>query len=94
MIEDLKQQTQSYMKEIHNSENPIEKVLFSPLSTVFISCQNDQWVLVYDSVDYQPIHVFQMGNSVKDTKFLKEDQILVIDSLGMVKTFDLFWENP
>lgn len=38
MIEDLKQQTQFYMKEIHNSEKPIEKVVFSPLSTVFLSC--------------------------------------------------------
>lgn len=35
-----------------------------------------------------------MGNSIKDAKFLKEDQILVIDTLGMVKTFDLFKENP
>lgn len=46
------------MKEIHNSEMPIERVLFSPLSTVFISCQNDNRILVYDAIDYQPIHVF------------------------------------
>ncbi len=40
-----------YLKEINNSIKPIERVIFSPLFTTFISCQNDNILTVYDALD-------------------------------------------
>lgn len=47
-----------FLKEIHNSEKPIENILFSPMGTVFVTCQNDKRIVVYDSLDYSVVHDF------------------------------------
>ena len=59
LVENLKARGEMFLKEIQNSEKPIENTLFSPLKTVFVTCQNDKRVVVYDSLDYSIIHNFQ-----------------------------------
>ena len=58
LIENLKQKGEMFLKEIHNSEKPIENILFSPMGTVFVTCQNDKRIVVYDSLDYTVLHDF------------------------------------
>lgn len=55
-----------FLKEIHNSEKPIENIIFSPHGTVFVTCQNDNRVVVYDSIDYSVVHDFVVKNAVKE----------------------------
>ncbi len=89
-MENLKQKGEMFLKEIQNSEKPIENVIFSPLGTVFVTPQNDKRVVVYDSTDFSVLHDFPVNNAVKDARFLKEDQLLVVDQLGMIFNFQLF----
>jgi hypothetical protein len=37
LMENLKQKGEMFLKEIQNSEKPIENVIFSPLGTVFVT---------------------------------------------------------
>jgi hypothetical protein len=60
LIENIKQKGEMFLKEIHNSEKPIENIIFSPMGTVFVTCQNDKRVVVYDSLDYTVVHDFQV----------------------------------
>ncbi len=82
-----------FLKEIHNSEKPIENILFSPMGTVFVTCQNDKRIVVYDSLDYTVVHDFQVENAVKDARFITEDHLITVDQLGKIYNFYLFKKN-
>ncbi len=91
-MENLKQRAEMFLKEIHNSEKPIENIIFSPLGTVFATCQNDKRVVVYDSLDYTVVHDFATQYAVKDAKFISEEHLVTIDQLGLLYDFNLFQE--